>query len=483
MRQSMIGMFLASVTLGLLVYAATIVNSAIQDRLADERPDRPPRERVYSVNLVTAELTTEIPILETFGEIEARRTLQLRAAVAGRIVGLSQSFEDGAAVSAGDVLVSIDPSDLKAQVARLSADLADAKAEVRDAERGLELSMLELQAAEQQARLRRQAFERQLGLADRGVGSAASVETAELAAAAAEAVVITRRQASTQAEVRIDLAATRLARAQIALDEARRDLDDTTIVAPFDGTLSDTSVVEGGLTAVNERLAELIDPSDLEVAFRVSTAQYARLLDAQGALIRGSVTISLEAVDSDLETSGVIARVGAGAGEGQTGRLVFAHLDSARGFRPGDFVTVRVQEPAVRDVVRLPSSALSSDGYVLAVSGEDRLEEISVDLVRRQGDEVLVRGAGLEGREVVREMSPLLGEGIAVRPYRVPEERASVAVPFYLELTDERRARLVAFVQKDAQMPQETKDRMLAQLAEKEVPRQVVDRLERRMGG
>ena len=218
LRQSMIGMFLASATLGLLIYAVAIVNSAVQDSLADERPAPPPRERVFAVNLVTAEVTTEIPILETFGEIEARRTLELRAAVAGRIVGLSPEFEDGASVKAGDLLVSIDPSDLEAQVARLSADLADAEAEERDAERGLDLALLDLAAAEQQASLRQQAFERQLGLADRGVGSAASVETAELAAAAAEAVVITRRQATTQAEARIDLAATRLARAGIALE-------------------------------------------------------------------------------------------------------------------------------------------------------------------------------------------------------------------------------------------------------------------------
>ena len=483
LRQSMIGMFLASATLGLLIYAVAIVNSAVQDSLADERPAPPPRERVFAVNLVTAEVTTEIPILETFGEIEARRTLELRAAVAGRIVGLSPEFEDGASVKAGDLLVSIDPSDLEAQVARLSADLADAEAEERDAERGLDLALLDLAAAEQQASLRQQAFERQLGLADRGVGSAASVETAELAAAAAEAVVITRRQATTQAEARIDLAATRLARAGIALAEAKRDLDDTTIVAPFDGTLSDTSVVEGGLTAVNERLAELIDPSDLEVAFRVSTAQYARLLDTRGDLINAPVTVSLDAVGSDLDVDGVIARVNAGAGEGQTGRLVFAHLQSARGFRPGDFVTVRVQEPAVRNVVRLPASAYHNDGYVLALSGEDRLERVAVDLVRRQGNEVLLRGVDLTGREIVSELSPLLGEGVAVRPFRMPQDSAAATVPSYLELTDERRARLVAFVQKDTQMPQETKDRMLAQLAEKAVPRQVVYRLERRMGG
>ena len=80
-----------------------------------------------------------------------------------------------------------------------------------------------------------------------------------------------RRQALALAEARIDQAATRLTRAGIALAEAERNLADTTLEAPFDGTLSDTAVVEGGLIAANERLADLIDPDDLEVSFRVST--------------------------------------------------------------------------------------------------------------------------------------------------------------------------------------------------------------------
>jgi membrane fusion protein (multidrug efflux system) len=482
LRQSMIGLFLASVTLGLLVYAVQIVGGAVQERMSRERPAPPVRERVFVVNLVTAEIGTQTPVLEAFGEIQSRRSLEIRAAVGGRVVSLSPAFEDGGKVRRGEVLVTIDPSDLQAQVDRLSADLADAEAEVREADRGLELARLDERAAQAQSVLRQQALDRQVDLADRGVGSAASVETAEFAAAAAEAVVITRRQAVTQAEARIDQAATRLARAKIALDEAMRDLEDTTIDAPFDGTLSETAVVEGGLIAPNERLAVLIDPEDLEVSFRVSTAQYTRLLDGAGQIINAPVRVTLQAAEADLTASGLVSRVSAAAGEGQTGRLVFARLDPAPGFRPGDFVTVRVTEPPVSGVARLPASAYDPAGRVLVLTGEDRLDALEVELVRRQGDDVLVRGEGLDGREVVRELSPLLGPGIAVRPIRQGATEASSA-PGLLEISDERRARLVAFVQKDKAMPEAARMRVLAQLAEPRVPALVVARLERRMGG
>ena len=46
---------------------------------------------------------------------------------------------------------------------------------------------------------------------------------------------------------------------------------------------------------------------------------------------------------------------------------------------------------------------------MLVLQGEDRLDVLPVTLVRRQGDAVLLRGAGLAGREVVVGRTQLLG--------------------------------------------------------------------------
>ena len=52
-----------------------------------------------------------------------------------------------------------------------------------------------------------------------------------------------------------------------------------------------------------------------------------------------------------------------------------------------------------------------------------------------------------------------------------------------MELTDERRAKLVAFVEGNQRMPDEMKARVLASLAEAKVPAALVQRIEARMGG
>ncbi|WP_433990296.1 Multidrug resistance protein MdtA (plasmid) [Pseudoseohaeicola sp. NH-UV-7] len=482
LRQSLTGLFLAAATLALLMYAGKMIGSAIQVRLSDTPVIEAPRERVFAVNVLTATAQTLTPVLTAFGEVQSRRTLEIRAATGGRIVELADAFQEGGDVKAGQSLIRIDPADAQSALDRITSDLRDAEAEVRDAARGLDLARDDKTAAEAQAILRDRALQRQIDLQERGVGTAAAVEIAELAASSARQAVVSRRQAVAQAEARVDQAATRLSRAGIALAEAERRLDDTVVVAEFDGTLADVSVVRGGLVAANEKLASLVDGKALEVSFRVSTSQYSRLLDESGELLLAPVTVTLDVASIDLTARAHIERDSAVAGNGQTGRLIFARLDEAPGFKPGDFVTVSVQEPALDNVYLLPSSAVNAASNVLVLVGEDRLESLPVVVLRRQGDDVIVRAEELEGREVVESRSPLLGAGIAVRPLRGDEGRA-IEEQAMLELSAERRAKLVAFVQASTQMPAEAKARILAQLEKSQVPQQMVERIESRMGG
>lgn len=481
LRRSLLGLLLAAVSLGLVVFAVRLVVDAVQVRMAQEPRAMPARERVFAVRVMRAEPESVTPELEAFGQVQSRRTLEIRAAVGGRVVSLAEDFEEGGTVKAGEVLVSIDPAISQALLDRSENDLLDAEAEVRDADRTLALLKDELEAAEEQAELRQRAYDRQIDLQSRGVATAATVETAELAAASARQAVVSSRRTLAQAEARVDQAATGLARARIARDEAARELEERTIEAEFAGTLNDVTLVEGRLVSANEKLADLVDPFALEVAFRVSTAQYARLLDDDGRLMNAPVRAVLDVAGGDLAATGTISRDSAGTGDMQSGRVIYAGLDDARGFKPGDFVTVEVSEPPLDRVVRLPAAALDIDGTVLALAGEDRLEALPVTLLRRQGNDVLVRGPELAGREIVTARTPLLGPGIKVQASRATGETAEP--PDLVELSTERRAKLVAFVEANERMPAEMKKRVLARLSEDRVPAQLVQRIESRIGG
>lgn len=481
LTRSLIGLFLMAATLGLFAFAGATVFEAVQTRMSEEPQSRPARERVFAANVVEVEPRTITPELETFGEVQSRRTLELRASASGAVIWLDERFESGGAVEEGDLLLRIDPRDAQSALDTAEADLAEAEADLAEAERAVELARDELAAAQDQATLRERALARQRDLAERGVGTEAAVETAELAVSAARQAVLARRQAEATARARVDQARTMLQRREIALAEAERRLADTELRAPFSGVLADVSLVLGRLVSERERLGDIIDPTALEISFRVSTAQYARLLSEAGELVGAPVTAIIDVGGVDLRASGGISRESASVAEGQTGRLLFARLDAAPGFRPGDFVTVIVEEPPLDRVARLPAAAVDSADTVLVVGEEDRLEVAEVELLRRQGDDVLVRAPGLAGREVVAARTPLLGPGIRVRPMR-PGAEESLALPEMVRLDPERRARLVAFVEGNARMPAEARERVLTELRNDEVPADVVNRIESRMG-
>ena len=478
--RSLTALFLTALTVGLLAWAVQITFAALEDRRARDGGGPPARERVLSVNVVAAEPETVAPVLTAFGEVRARRVLELRAPVAGRIVELAEEFEEGGRIEGGQLLMVVDPAGAEAALAMGQADLAGAEAELRDAERGLELARAERLGAEAQRDLQAQALQRQLDLSDRGVGSAAAVETAELALAAAEQTVLTRRGAIAQAETRIEAARVAVDRSRIEAAEAERDLAERRLTASFGGRLAEVSAILGGLVSANEQVATLVDPDALEVSFRLSAAQHSRLLDTDGSVRGAPIRATLEVQGLALMTVGRITREAPEVGEGQTGRLVFATLQDARGFRPGDFLRVEVEEPEIEDAIRLPATALSAQNRILVLDAENRLTEVEVALLRRQGDDILVKGE-IAGRQVVAERTAALGAGIRVEPLGAPGAEPREAALVTLDAA--RRARIVAYVQGNSRIPSDVKTRMLTQLEAQQVPAAMIERLESRMGG
>ncbi|WP_296422599.1 HlyD family efflux transporter periplasmic adaptor subunit [Yoonia sp.] len=480
LRRSLMGIFLLAVTLAIIAWAGILVRGAVVARMNEEPRSFPQRERVFAVNVVTIVPVTITPELTVFGELRSQRTLDLRSATGGTVLEASDALIEGGTVTAGQRLLRIDPVEAQAALDRVRADLQDAQAELRDAERALILARDELTGAQAQASLQEQALVRARDLQTRGVGTTAAVENAALAASSAQASVLNRRQSLASAEARIDQAMTRLARARISVAEAEREVANTEVFAAFDGTLADVTISLGGRVAANERFAQLVDPTRLEVAFRVSTSQYARLLDGNGTLITAPVRVALDVSGVNLHATGQITREGATVGAGQTGRLLFARLEASPGFRPGDFVTVSIAEPALENVALVPATAVAADQTVLVVGDDDRLESGAVTLLRRQGDDVIIGIGDLAGATIVAERSPLLGAGIKVRPIRpgVVEEPTG---PAMITLDAERREKLMSFVT-ESRMPDEVKARIIGQLEAEQVSSETVERLESRMG-
>ena len=477
--RSLTGLLLLSLTLGLLILAGSNLFRALEDRANGDQQRSQVQEREFAINVDVLTATTAIPQITAYGEIESWRTLELRAAVQGQLVELAQEFRDGGQVESGDRLVRIDPADAEAALQLAEAGVTEAAVEQTEAEDALELARDEVKASTYQRDLRAQALVRQNDLLARGAGTSAAVETAELALSNAEQVLVGRRQALAQASTRIDRAGIELTRARINHSEAKRALEETELKAPFDGVLSDVTAVRGRLVSTNEQLGVLIDPKALEVAFRVTSAQYSRLIDHNGQLKPLPIVATLSLDGIPIEVKGAIDRAGAEVGEGQTGRLLYARLEGRglNALRPGDFMVVTIEEPPLENIAVIPASAATNDGRILLIGDGDRLAEVQVTILRRQGDFLMVSDVPF-GKEYATERLPQIGEGVKVRPVRPGDDMQEAEM---VTLDPDRRAKLIAAVEANAGMPAEARERVLAQLQKDEVSAETVARIEGRM--
>lgn len=453
-------------------------------------------ERSFTVKVSTLEPETITPEIHVFGEVRSWRTLELRAASAGRIQQIDERFRDGVEVAQGTFLLRLDPANAEAALADAELRMQRVQSELEEADARAENATAELDIAERLSSLRERSFTRQNRLASNGTISSATVEDAESALINAQQNVVTRRMAKVAAETGRKRLEHDLESARIARDQARRDLGDLDIRAPFAGLLSQTRASIGHRVSTNDLLGRLIDPQALEISFRLSNAQFSRLLGQRRDLIKAPITVKLDLGEEAITFPGQIERLAAEISEGNSGRLLYASVDDQLGLlRSGDFVSVQISEPELENVFVVPANALDSDGDLLLVNDENRLEEQTARILRRQGDTTIITDVPA-GRTIVQTRQAQLGPGVLVKPVEESTGEGGNAAlmasregapaqapePETIILEPAERAAMIERI-KNSPMPDDRKTRILEQLDKEEVPKRLVERLRSRMGG
>ncbi len=202
-------------------------------------------------------------------------------------------------VARGEVLVRIEDGDYRialqqaqAKLPTLDRTLARIDAQIVAAQAGVTQAKAQLQAANAALDAARTTQARIEGLSARNVVSQADLDSANetLATAHANRAAAQAAIAGAQAEVevlRAQRAETDSSRSelQLAVDQARRDLDHTVLRAPFDGTIANIAIEAGELVNIGARLAAVVPDSGLYVAANFKETQLAGITPGETARI------------------------------------------------------------------------------------------------------------------------------------------------------------------------------------------------------
>lgn len=340
-------------------------------------------EETPLVETVTAEIREPVYTVEAPGRLKPRQTLRVVGEVAGKVTGMHPQLIRGGRIAAGETLLRIDPGDYLADVAHAEARLETAQANLERA---------------------RAEHARQARLAEIGATPQAALESAVAALADARAAV-------SQAEAQLDV--------------ARRNLEKTSITAPFPALVIYEDVSEGTYVAPGAELARVIDtrageitaglsPEDVDAVRRARARQEGAQLDVravpnEGSLSSRTLTGYLDtlspAIDPASRTVTAIAVFPEAFAPGNDGE-VFAE----------DFMTLQIEGRGEGPLYEMPAGVLRRDSYVWRLDEENRLVRTPVEPVQRGDGRVILRaGTRLEGARVM--VTPLAEEteGMKVR--------------------------------------------------------------------
>lgn len=209
-----------------------------------KKPERAARLVEMSTPLSPSDYAVRI---EAWGTVQAARRVVLQPQVSGQVQAIGKSFEPGARVKAGDVLVRIDPADYELGVSQRRAELIRAKAELAQEEGRRAVAEQEFKLVGGQAT----AAQKRLMLRE------PQLETARAAVAGAEA----------------------------ALATAKLDLRRTEIRAPFNAVVLERDVNVGTRVANGTNLTVLAGTDAYWVELAVPAASL-RWIETPGATVK-----------------------------------------------------------------------------------------------------------------------------------------------------------------------------------------------------
>lgn len=339
------------------IFAVAIGGAGAMYALKPPPETRAAADTELLVDVLRLEQTTASFLVRSQGTVRPLTETVLSAEVSGTIVEMSPKFVAGGIFAQGEELMRIDPTNYEVAVER--------------AEALLQQRQIEFDGTEQ---LRNEEYR-------------AEAEWASASAA--------------------------LTAARADLVRANRDLERTVIRLPYDGMVRSKETDLGQYVNSGTRLGVAFATDHAEVRLPLTDRDLAFVeLPAAGGTASGGPMVDLSAVQRG-ETAHWPARIVRTEGVvDETNRVTYAVARIADPYRRntgpesgpplpmGTFVAASIEGTTVRDVIRVPRTALRGNDELLFVDEDDRLRIGTVAVLRADAEFAYLRGGARPGDRI-----------------------------------------------------------------------------------
>lgn len=313
-------------------------------------------QKAGKVKLATVTVIKVVPhdyplTIEGYGEVTAHYSLSLTSEVTGKIIEISPYLDSGKQVKKGDILARIEDSAYQKALASAKASLASAETDL------LEERRQGAQAKQEWARS---------GL--KGKPSALVLRTPQL------------KEAISNLEYQ-----------KKAVESAQYDLEQTNIRAPFNGIITSRNIELGSVIQSSTEIAQIESSDYVEARILLSENKWKGLSVYSNAKLAHTPTTWSAVLSNDQGFwNAYVARTERHIETDSRQRALIIQLKQPFSYQtplyPGSFVTANIRGKTLKNVWKLPVSALQQGRYVWSVNKKSQLQKQSVEILFEQGD-------------------------------------------------------------------------------------------------
>ncbi len=334
--------------------------------------------------------------------------MDVKIAVAGRIMHTHPGFKKGQIIPKGEVLFQIDPADYIAELNSLRAGLEQKKSILAVIEQQFKADRLRVKTIQRTMDLSRDEYERvRVLLEENSIGNRSELDQSEQSLNNAIDSFDQMKRSLSLYPVQIREAAAGIASVTANRDNAAANLARCTIKAPFTSRITAISMEEGEYATKGSQVVTIADDSFLEIQVSLDAREASQWLSFEE---EGSESLSgwfpkpqpvaceiswIEA--KDVLFSGVVERLVEFDQSSRTMTLAVKFdpsQDSCKDCSPlvaGMFCSVSIPGKTIGGLFMLKRWLVTADNTVY-ISRENRLKTVSVNKVYASGDEVFLSG-------------------------------------------------------------------------------------------
>ena len=404
----------ASKAIPLLVVIVTVLLILLFKFLQPEPPVKTKEEKSWLVQTTFLHNGAKSPQLELYGQVESPYTATITSNITADVKSLD--IREGEVVDKDQLLLVLDDADIRLIVQQRQSDVAELEAKITSEKNRYKSNLASLKLEKSLVALAEKKLKREEKTSKTNLTSQSSFDSQKQALQNQKLALKARQLNVTDHPARLAQLEAKLKQKQALAQQAEKDLQRASVVAPFDGIVLNTYVAPGERVRPGDKLLKIYSTENVELRAQLPQrfiGTVKRALD-QGITLKGTLrTNSGDFPVSLHRLSGTMADTGNGVDA-----LFEIDSSDAKRLLIGEVHEIVVSLPALQGVFRIPISSIYGTNRIYQVV-DGRLQSVNVEkmgsVVEDSKQYLLVRSDELkDGDEIIITQLPHAISGLKV---------------------------------------------------------------------